>query len=126
MYLLGISSEVSHIVRELGLERVDALSHNSIIAPMSSMPPSVGAGVRGLLKNFLNPRLVWHQSSCFWMICCLSWRHWRKLILDIPSLCDLFYHRRGRGFARNSIVTLVESVYHLCLVWRKGLSFSPG
>ena len=57
MYLFGISSEVSHIVREFGLERADMLSHNSIIALMSSMQPSVGARVGGLLKNFLNPRL---------------------------------------------------------------------
>ena len=72
MYLLGISSEVSRIVRELGLERADTLSCNSVIAPMSSMQPSVGAGVGGLLKNFLNLRLIWHWSSSFWTICCLS------------------------------------------------------
>ena len=58
MYLFGISLEVSHIVMEFGLEIADMLSCNSVIAPMSSMQPSSGAGVRGLLKNFLNLRLV--------------------------------------------------------------------
>ena len=58
MYLFRISLEVSHIVREFGLERSEALSCNSVNAPMSSMQPSVGAIFRGLLKNFLNPRLA--------------------------------------------------------------------
>ena len=57
MCLLGINSEVSRSVREFGLERADALRCNSVSALMGSMQPSVGAGVGGLLKNFLNPRL---------------------------------------------------------------------
>ena len=61
MYLFGISLEVSSIVRDFRLERADTLSLNSVnsvIAPISSTQPSVGAGVRGLLKIFLNTRLV--------------------------------------------------------------------
>ena len=57
MCLLGINLEVSCNVREFGLERADTLRRNSVSAPMGSMQPSVGAGVGGLLKNFLNPRL---------------------------------------------------------------------
>ena len=57
MCLLGINLEVSCNVRDFGLERVDTLRRNSVSALMGSMQPSVGAGVRGLLKNFSNLRL---------------------------------------------------------------------
>src|SRR3979490_1037247 len=108
MCLLGINSEVSRSVREFGLERADMLRRNSVSAPMGSTQPSVGAGVGGLLKNFLNPRLSWRQNSFCRVIFCLSWKRLvllqrRKLISDIPSLRDQFYRVRGGGFAQNGI-----------------------
>ena len=59
----GIRSEVSRSVRELGPERVDALSLNSASAPMVSMQSSVGAESRGLLSDFLTLRQFLHQRS---------------------------------------------------------------
>src|SRR3979490_3204180 len=65
------------------------------------------------------------------MICCPLWKwlillQWRKLILDIPLLHDQFYHRRDRGFAQSSVVALVESVCHPCLVWSEVQGFLLG
>ena len=40
---LGSESEVSRIIRELGLERADALSRSSVVALRSPMQSSVGA-----------------------------------------------------------------------------------
>ena len=65
------------------------------------------------------------------MICFALWKRLillqqRKLILGIPLLRDEFYHRRGRGFAQNGIIALVESVCRPCLVWRQDPRTSSG
>ena len=57
----GIWLEVSHNVRELGSERVDALSLNSVSAPMVSTQSSVSAESRGLLSDFLTLRWFLHR-----------------------------------------------------------------
>ena len=59
----GIRLEVSRSVRELGPERADALSLNSVSAPMVSTQSSVGAESRGLLSDFLTPRQFLHWRS---------------------------------------------------------------
>ena len=72
MLELGIRSEMSCSVRELGPERANALSLNSASAPMVSMQSSVGVESRGLLSDFLTPRQISHwksfcqRSSCPW------------------------------------------------------------
>ena len=48
--ILGIRLEVSWSIKQLGLERVDAL--RSVVAPIRSTQPWSSARVRGLLPNF--------------------------------------------------------------------------
>ena len=55
----GIRSEVSCMVKEFGLERVDVLRHSSAVALIRSMQPWSGARARGLLPIFLAP---WQRS----------------------------------------------------------------
>ena len=55
---LGIRPEVSHNVRELGPERADALSLNSMSAPMVFTQSSVSVELRGLLIYFLTLRQI--------------------------------------------------------------------
>jgi len=70
MLEFGIRLEVSRNVRELGPERVDALSLNSTSAPMVSMQSSVGMEWRGLLNDFLTPSWILHQRSFHWRSSC--------------------------------------------------------
>ena len=53
--------EVSWSVKELGLERADALRCSSTEAPTRSTRSWSGAGARGLLPIFLTP---WQRSCC--------------------------------------------------------------
>ena len=55
----GIRLEVSCMVKEFRLERVDALRCSSTVAPIRSMQPWSSARARGLLPIFLTP---WQQS----------------------------------------------------------------
>ena len=59
MVMEGIKSEVSCMVKEFGLERVDVLRHSSAVAPIRSTQPWSSAGARGLLPIFLTP---WQRS----------------------------------------------------------------
>ena len=56
----GIKSEVSCMVNEFGLERVDVSRRSSTVAPTRSTQPWSGAGAGGLLPNFLT---LWQQSQ---------------------------------------------------------------
>ena len=53
MVMEGIKSEVSCIVKEFGLERVDALRRSSTVVPIRSTQPWSGTRARELLPNFL-------------------------------------------------------------------------
>ena len=70
MLEVRIRSEVSHSVRELGLERADALSLKSMSAPVVSMQSSVGVELRELLSDFLTPRQILRQRSFYWRNSC--------------------------------------------------------
>ena len=109
----GIKSEVRCIVREFGLERVDALRHSSIVAPIRSTQPWSGTGAGGLLSNFL---ALWHQSwTCpgwprlhkplKWPLCCSPWP------------CDPVCPRTNRGFGPYNVVSLTEWVYRQLPTW---------
>ena len=58
MLQFGIRSEVSRNVKELGPERADALSLNSVSALMVSTQSSVSAESRGLLSDFFDSEAV--------------------------------------------------------------------
>ena len=100
----GIKLEVSCIVKEFGLERVDALRHSSIVAPIRSMQPWSGTRAGGLLPNFwlygsragliLGGRGC--ASLCSGRFCCSPWQ------------CDQVCHRVDRGFDPSNIVSLAE------------------
>ena len=100
----GIKSEVSCIVKEFGLERVDALRYSSIVAPIRSTQPWSGTRAGGLLPNFLAmgqwswtypgwPRLHKPLQS---PLCCSPWP------------CDQVCHRIDRGFDPCDVVSLAE------------------
>ena len=59
MVMEEIRFEVSCMVKEFGLERVDALRCSSAVAPIRSTQPWSSAGAGGLLPIFLTP---WQQS----------------------------------------------------------------
>ena len=90
----GIKSEVSGIVKEFGLERVDALRCSSTVVLIRSTQPWSGTRTGGLLPNYLTP---WQQSwTCpgwrrlckplQWTLYCSAWPH------------DQVCHRINRGF----------------------------
>ena len=100
----GIKSEVSCIVKEFGLERVDALRRSSIVAPIRSTQPLSGTRAEGLLPNFLTP---WQWSWTYpgwprlckplqWPLCCSPWP------------CDQVCRRIDRGFDACDVVSLAE------------------
>jgi len=95
----GIRSEVSCSIRELGPERVDALSLNSTSAPMVSTQSSVGAESRGLLSDFLTPRQFLHWRSFCWRSSCpwtylLPWLwRWRTWLWHILWPCVRSWQR---------------------------------
>ena len=65
----GIKSEVSCMVKEFGLERVDALRRSSTVAPIRSMQPWSSSGAGGLLPNFLTPGQQSRTSPGWWRLC---------------------------------------------------------
>ena len=52
MVTKGIKLEVSCIVKEFGLERVDVLRRSSTVVPIRLMQPWSGTGAGGLLPIF--------------------------------------------------------------------------
>ena len=60
----GIKLEVSCMVKEFGLERVDALSHSSTMALIRSTQPWSGIRAGGLLPDFLTPGQWSWTSPC--------------------------------------------------------------
>ena len=98
----GIKSEISSIVKEFRLERVDVLRHSSTVAPTRSTQPWSSTGAEGLLPNFLT---LWQRSwtSPGWQglhgplrrpLCCSPWP------------CDRVCCRIDRGFDPYGIVSL--------------------
>ena len=96
--------EISGMVKEFGLERVDALRRSSTVAPIRSMQPWSGTGASGLLPNFLTP---WQRSQMspgwqrlceplWWPLCCSPWP------------CDRACCRIDRGFDPCDVVSLDE------------------
>ena len=90
----GIKLEVSCIVKEFRLERVDALRHSSTVAPIRSMRPWSSTGAKGLLPNFLT---LWQRSQ--------TGPGWQRLheplrqpLCCSPWPCDWVCHRIDRGF----------------------------
>ena len=90
----GIKSEVSGMITEFRLERVDALRRSSTVAPIRSTQPWYSAGAGGLLPNFLT-RWQWSPMSPGWQrlhkplqrpLCCSPWP------------CDQICCRTDRGF----------------------------
>ena len=59
----GIKLGVSWSIKELGLERADALRCSMVVALIRSMQPWSGAGARGSLPNFLT---LWSRSVKCW------------------------------------------------------------
>ena len=102
----GIKLEVSCIVKEFRLERVDALRRSSTVAPIRSMQPWSSTGAEGLLPNFLT---LWQWS---WM--CPGWRRLREplrqLLYCSPWPCVWVCHRIDRGFDPCDIVFLAVSL----------------
>ena len=103
MVMEGIKSEVSCMVREFGLERVDELRHSSTVAPIRSMQPWSGAGAGGLLPNSLTlGQRSWTNPG---------WRRLheplRRLLCCSPWPCDRVCHRTDRGFDPCDVVSLV-------------------
>ena len=90
----GIKSEVSCIVKEFGLDRVDVLRRSSIVVPMRSTQPWFGTGAIGLLPNFLT---LWQWSQM-----CPGWRRlgepFQQLLCSSPWPCDQVCRRINRGF----------------------------
>ena len=70
MEIPGIKAEVSWSVKELGLERADALRRSSTEAPTRSTQPWSSAGAGGLLPILLAP---WWRSCCPGLS--PQWRH---------------------------------------------------
>ena len=97
----GIKSEVSCMVKEFGLERVDALRHSSTVALTTSTQPWSGAGAGGLLPNFLTP---WQRSRTS-----PGWRRLREplrqLLCCSPWPCDWVCCRTNRGFDPCDVVS---------------------
>ena len=98
----GIKSEVSCMVKEFGLERVDALRRSSTVAPIRSMQPWSGAGAGGLLPNFLTPGQRSRMSP--------GWRRLREPLQQplccSPWPCDWVCCRTDRGFDPCDVVSL--------------------
>ena len=89
------------MVKEFGLERVDALRCSSTVAPIRSMQPWSGTGAGGLLPNFLTP-WQWSPTSPGWQrlheplrqpLCCSPWP------------CVRVCHRIDRGFDPCDVVS---------------------
>ena len=98
----GIKSEVSYMVKEFGLERVDVLRRSSTVAPIRSTQPWSGAGAGGLLPNFLTPG-QWSRTSPGWRRLCepLRWP-----LCCSPWPCDRVCRRTDRGFDPCDVVSL--------------------
>ena len=102
----GIKLEVSCIVKEFRLERVDVLRPSSIVAQIRSTQPWSSARAVGLLPNFLTP---WQRS---WT--CPRWPQLCEPLQQPPCCspwpCVLVSHRISRGSDRTNIVSLVVSL----------------
>ena len=96
----GVKLEVSCMVKEFGLERVDALRCSSTVAPTRSTQPWSGAGTGGLLPNFLTP---WQQSRINpgWQLHELLWRP----LCCSPWPCDWVCRRTDRAFDPCDVVS---------------------
>ena len=98
----GIKSEVSCIVKEFGLERVDALRHSSTVVPIRSMQPWSGTKAKGLLSYFLT---LWQRCQA-----CPGWQRLheplRWPLYCSPWPCDQVCHRINRGFDPCDVVFL--------------------
>ena len=89
------------MVREFGLERVDALRRSSTVAPTRSTQPWSGAGAGGLLPNCLtlgqrsrtNPGWRRLREPLWWPFCCSPWP------------CDRDCRRTDRGFDPCDVVS---------------------
>ena len=110
----GIKSEVSCIVREFGLERVNVLRRSSTVAPTRSTQPWFGARAGGLLPNFLTPGQRSWTNPGWWRLHEPSWRplcrsHWP---------CDWVCCRTDRGFDPCNVASPTACVFHQLLTWR--------
>ena len=99
----GIKLEVSCMVKEFGLERVDVLRHSSTVVLIRSMQPWSGTGAGGLLPNFLTP-WQWSWMSPGWQRLCGPLQ--RPLCCS-PWPCDRVCYRIDRGFDPCDIAFLV-------------------
>ena len=91
----GIKSEVSCMVKEFGLERVDVLRRSSTVALIRSTKPLSGTGAGGLLPNFLTP-WQWRLHEPLRQPLCYS-----------PWPCDQVCCRIDRGFDPCDVVSPV-------------------
>ena len=119
---VGIRSEVSCNVRELGPERVDALSLNSTSALMVSTQSSVGAESRGLPSDFLTLRQILHRKplcrgdSCPWMYLLPGLWQQRMWPWSILWPCVRFFRKRDRDVVQNVVCILCWWACRLCRV----------
>ena len=102
----GIKSEVSCMVKEFGLERVDALRRSSTVVPIRSTQPWSGTGAEGLLPYFLTLWQRSRMSAGWWRLdrkvasefrmcwCCSYWsqRRW-----SLPHYCPSCLQHSGPG-----------------------------
>ena len=91
------------MIKEFGLERVDALRRSSTVALIRSTQPWSSAGAGGLLSNFLT-LWQWSRKSPGWQ---RLHEPLQQLLYCSPWPCDQVCHRTDRGFDPCGVVSPV-------------------